>query len=253
MNRYRLPILAAVAAAVALTIALLPGIAFANVPSSEVPDDLEAAIKAKIESEGHQYAGFCEEIDQPANVGKYCAFVLELTDDTATVSYGPVLSEPTAQITFIKVDGAWTHPGGGPGEGEPDPVPADLEDAIEDYIEGKGLPYAGLCDEIAQDGSNIGKYCASVAQFDEDSATVFYGAVASDQAIQVNFVKVGGQWQAQTGSAPQPTQPIPNPPATGSGLDGDDGIDGTVLALLLGGVALTAGAGTLAAASYRRR
>ncbi len=120
MNRINRSLLTGIAGALSLS-ALYATTALAEVPSNQVPSDLKAAIQAKVESEGHDYAGFCRDIEQHNHVGDYCAFVLNLTGDTAEVTYGPVLSEPTAHITFLKIDGEWTHPGGGPGEGEPDP------------------------------------------------------------------------------------------------------------------------------------
>jgi hypothetical protein len=181
--------------------ATLVSAAAAEVPSNQVPDSLKAAIRADIEAQGQDYAGFCRDIQQHEHIGEYCAFVLNLTENTAEVTYGPVLSEPTAHVTFLKVNGQWTHPGGGPGEGESG-VPQGFEDAIEDFIEGRGHGYAGLCDEIAQDGSNIGKYCATVEDLDGDSATVYYGPVASGDISVVQFAKSGDTWSAPRVDAP---------------------------------------------------
>jgi hypothetical protein len=200
-------------------------------PGPQVPADLLAAIRAKIEAEGRQFAGLCDEIDQPANVGKYCAFILELTPTSAEVTYGPVLSEPTAHIVFLNIEGRWVHPGGGPGEGEPDPdIPADLRDAIRKYVESQGRVYAGLCTEIAQDGSNHGKYCAAVFDLTDTSATVSYGPVATDEMVSVKFAKQSGAWQT-----------APRPPASGSGDAGGDTDYAAVGLVVLAGAAVAAG------------
>jgi hypothetical protein len=207
-----------------------------------VPADLQAAIKAKVEAEGKQYAGLCRAIDQPANVGKFCASVLTLTATTAEVTYGPVLSEPEARITFLKAEGGWTHPGGGPGEGPSTAIPADLREAVKKYIEARGQSYAGLCNEIAQDGSNIGNYCAGIRDITATTATVSYGPVASNAITTIVFRQVNGVWSATSSSTP-----APRPPATGSGLQASDddrplgpiamGVAGLALAIALGSLA----------------
>jgi hypothetical protein len=106
------------AASLALAGFLVTSVA-ADVPSNEVPSGLKAAIRDKVEGEGHQYAGLCRDIEQHNHPGEYCAFVLSIDGNWAEVTYGPVLSEPTAHIAFQNVDGHWEHHGGGPGEGEP--------------------------------------------------------------------------------------------------------------------------------------
>jgi hypothetical protein len=108
-----------------------------------------------------------------------------------------VLSEPTAHVGFIKVDGQWTHPGGGPGEGEPDGIPQDLRDAVREFVQGKGHTYAGLCNEILQDGSTLGQYCANLTDLTAASVKVHYGPVASNELTTVRFVNQGGSWQAE--------------------------------------------------------
>jgi hypothetical protein len=94
---------------------------FADVPSGSIPQGLKDAIREEVEFQGHDYAGLCRDIAQHEHFGEYCAFVLNIDGGTAEVTYGPVLSEPTAHVTFLLIDGRWVHPGGGPGEGEPEP------------------------------------------------------------------------------------------------------------------------------------
>ncbi|MBN9492601.1 hypothetical protein J0H33_04550 [bacterium] len=228
-----------------LALLFLPLTARAAVAPADVPPDLQAAIKAKVEAESKQYAGLCASIDQPANVGKFCASVLTLTATTAEVTYGPVLSEPEARVTFLKIDGRWTHPGGGPGEGSSTPIPADLRDAVTKYVEARGHSYAGLCAEIAQDGSNIGKYCAGVRDVTATSATVSFGPVASNAITTVAFRQVNGVWSATSTSTP-----APRPPATGSGVQAyDDGAPLGPVAMGVAGLALAIALGSL---SFRR-
>lgn len=107
MSRIRLR--AGLAGALALTAALLPGIAAAEVPSEQVPDDLKAIIEQHIESKGHDYAGLCREVNEqtPLPVGKHCAFVLSIEHDIAEVTYGPVASNDLTFVSFLHEDGAW--------------------------------------------------------------------------------------------------------------------------------------------------
>ena len=217
---------------VVLALAFWATPARADVLPDQVPADLKSAIEQRVAADGKQYAGLCRAIDHSANIGKYCAFVLTLTPTTAEVSYGPVLSEPVAQVTFTKADGRWQAPG----SGQQGPVPADLKQAIKTFVEGRGHAYAGLCTEIAQDGSNIGKYCAAVANLTTTAATISYGPVASNAITTVGFTKSSAGWAA---SGTPPTT-VPKPPATGNsdGSHDDPRFDGGVLAvgLLLAGV-----------------
>lgn len=238
VQRSLAPVLAA--ALVALFAAV--GNARADVRPEDVPADLQAAIHAKVTGEGKQYAGLCRAIDQPANVGKYCAFVLTLTATTAEVSYGRVLSEPEARVTFTRQDGRWVLPG------QAEEIPQDLRDAVKRYIEGRGHTYAGLCTEIAQDGSNIGKYCAAISNITAGSATVHYGPVASNAITEVSFRKTNGTW-----AATNPATPAPRPPATGGGEGAADDWNplGTTLPVVAG-VALALTLGYVAARGLRR-
>lgn len=218
-------------------VALMPITASADVAANDVPAALNAAIKAKVEGEGHQYAGLCNGIEQSNNVGKYCGAVISMTDTTADVSYGPVLSEPTARTTFVKTNGAWAASEG---------IPAELRAAIKSYVEGKGHTYAGLCTEIAQDGSNIGKYCAAVSNVTATQATVTYGPVASNAIATVSFTKVNGGW-----SATASTTATPRPPATGSGVSADEPGSANTAALAAVAVVLTVSLGVLSARRTR--
>ena len=62
MSRSRL--LAGIAGAITLLAALIPGVAAAEVPASQVPDGLKAVIEQHLESKGHDYAGFCREANE---------------------------------------------------------------------------------------------------------------------------------------------------------------------------------------------
>ncbi len=60
----RLRIAGALAGMAALTASLLPTMALAEVNPDQVPANLNAAIKAEIESKGHEYAGFCRVVNE---------------------------------------------------------------------------------------------------------------------------------------------------------------------------------------------
>jgi LPXTG-motif cell wall-anchored protein len=216
-----------------LALFLWSAVARADVLPDQVPGDLKTAIEQKVKSDGKEYAGLCRSIDQPANVGRHCAFVLTLSPTSAEVSYGPVLSEPVAKVTFAKVDGTWTVAG----SGQPSSIPADLREAIKEHVESKGHTYAGICAEIAQDGSNIGKYCANATNVTAATATVAYGPVASNTITTVSFEKRATGWLA----VGAPATVVPKPPATGTGSQTGDSSDlgvSTVagVGLLLAGV-----------------
>jgi hypothetical protein len=223
-------------------------IALADVAPADVPEDLKAAIKAEVEYQGHQYAGLCKAIDQSANTPKYCANVLSMTATEAEVAYGPVASEPTAHIVFFKENGRWSHPGGGPGEGESGQIPSDLKAAIGKFLQGKGFDYAGLCNEIAQDGSTDGKYCANVSNLTATTASVSYGKVATNELTTVAFEKQNGSWALKTTvSNPVAT---PKPPDSGSGFIRDGGFNTDFAASAAVGVLLAVALGLFA---VRRR
>jgi hypothetical protein len=212
----------------------------ADVPPDQVPSDLKLAIEQRVTSEGHAYAGLCRAIDQATTVGKYCVFVITLTSSTAEVSYGPVLSEPVARVNFAKVNGQWTT------QGQPNGVPSELREAIKKHVEGKGHVYAGLCSEIAQDGSNLGKYCASVSNLSGTAATVSYGPVASNAITTLPFEKRSTGWAAGT-----PATVTPKPPATGTGTAASGGNPAGTLAFVVLGVGLALVFGLLSARGQR--
>lgn len=107
MSRSR--ILAGIAGAMTLVAALIPGIAAAEVPANQVPDDLKAVIEQHIESKGHDYFGFCREANEtvPLPAGKYCIFVQSIEHDIAEITYGPVASNDITFVSFEKKDGTW--------------------------------------------------------------------------------------------------------------------------------------------------
>jgi hypothetical protein len=106
-----------VAGLFALAAALVPGIAVADVEPASVPESLKSAIKAAVEAKGVQYAGLCREIDQPANLGKYCAFVQALSDTSADVTYGPVMSDEITSQKFARDGDTWRPVPGAPNTG----------------------------------------------------------------------------------------------------------------------------------------
>lgn len=107
MSRSR--ILAGIAGATTLVAALIPGLAAAEVPANQVPDDLKSVIEQHIESKGHDYFGFCREANEtvPLPAGKYCIFVQSIEHDIAEITYGPVASNDITFVSFEHNNGAW--------------------------------------------------------------------------------------------------------------------------------------------------
>ena len=207
-------LLASAAAVLAVAGALfVPGIAAADVNPSEVPAGLKASIQDSVERRGHDYAGLCREIEQSQHIGEYCAFVQELSEFDATVTFGPVLSD---QIETVRYDNrnqnrVWVESTSQPPRGD---VPESLRKAIGDAVEARGETYAGLCKEIPDQSQHIGEWCAFVESVRSQDADVVFGPVLSDELYAVRFVKSGDTWALATGgSNPQ----APKPPATGSG------------------------------------
>lgn len=79
----------------------------AQVPPEDVPESLEAAIKAEVESRDQMYAGLCNDIEQSDHVGEWCATVLSLSDSEATVGIGAVASDEVEQVTFTMSGDDW--------------------------------------------------------------------------------------------------------------------------------------------------
>lgn len=102
------PGIALLAAASLITGLFLATAAQAEVPSDDVPDELKTAIEGYITDEGHEYAGFCRDIEQSEHHGEYCVFVLSMTETEATVSYGAVASDEMEEVTFAKEGTTWT-------------------------------------------------------------------------------------------------------------------------------------------------
>ena len=107
---------AAFAAAAALAAAMLPGLAAAQVPSSQVPDELKVVIQQYIEDQGHEFAGFCDDVNanpDGATPGTYCAMVGSIEHEIAEVFYGPVFSDEISMVSFHFENGEWTLTGSG--------------------------------------------------------------------------------------------------------------------------------------------
>jgi hypothetical protein len=112
MSRNRLRIAGALAGLAAVTASLLPSMALAEVNPDQVPANLNAAIKAEVESKGHKYAGLCRVVNEGNPVpGEYCAFVLSIEHDIAEVTYGRVLSDELTQVNFVHQNGNWVKQG----------------------------------------------------------------------------------------------------------------------------------------------
>ena len=112
MFSHRLRIAGALAGLAAVTASLLPSMALAEVNPDQVPANLNAAIKAEIESKGHKYAGFCRVVNEGNPVpGEYCSFVLSIEHEIAEVTYGPVLSDELTRVNFHLQNGNWVKEG----------------------------------------------------------------------------------------------------------------------------------------------
>jgi hypothetical protein len=247
-----------------------------------VPDDsLRAGIRLHIESEGLTYAGLCREIEQWQHYGETCAFVLAIDGDQAHISYGLVASDEIGRATLLLEDGEWfsegqSEPvpspasGSGPtlptGPGHEDEfvppvhnVPADLEAAIREFLEQRGLTYAGLCAEIVQH-EHYGKTCAFVTQLEDGQATVTYGRVASDELNSIDFSFGESGWYADasppivppaTPTTVSPT-PIPSPSPLPRPSDVVDD-SGNMAVFVVAGIAGSVIVGGAGAYGYNRR
>ncbi|HEY4669103.1 MAG TPA: hypothetical protein VIH05_04935 [Tepidiformaceae bacterium] len=192
---------AVIAGAIALWGTMLPGGASAEVPADQVPADLRAAIQAEVESRGETFAGMCREIVQHEHYGEWCAFVQEMDEDSAEVTFGPVASDEIYTQSFMKVDGEWTS--GQSEEPQDSAISAELRAAIKAFIEAQGKVYAGLCDEVQQT-AQPGQYCA-MAEVSGNTATVYYGPFASDEISTATFTLVDGEWTVD-GEQEQPQE-----------------------------------------------
>jgi hypothetical protein len=97
----------------ALAGSLFPTMALAEVQPEQVPQSLQAATKAEVESKGFEYAGLCRVVNeqQPLPFGKYCSFVLSIEHDMAEVTYGPVASDQITRVNFVNQNGTWVKQG----------------------------------------------------------------------------------------------------------------------------------------------
>ena len=113
MSRNRFRIAGMLAGLTALAASLFPSMALADVQPEQVPQSLQAAIKAEVESKGFEYAGLCRVVNeqQPLPFGKYCAFVLSIEHDIAEVTYGPVASDQITRVNFVSQNGTWVKQG----------------------------------------------------------------------------------------------------------------------------------------------
>lgn len=215
----RAKLFATVGGAIALAAAFAPGMARADVPPEQVPASLRSAIQQYVESQGHDYAGLCREVIAGPSIpyGEHCAFVLTIQHDIAEVTYAPVATDELNRIHFKNTGGAWSPilpdsptPTPPPAESE---LPPGLGDIIEQYIEGQGHEYAGLCIDVnANPPLPFGEYCAFVLSIEHDIAEISYGPVASNDISLVSFIFEGGQWRLYNPQAPSPTPATPAPP-----------------------------------------
>ena len=218
---------------------------------------LRAAIEAHLESEGFGHAGLCREIEQQDHFGEACAFVFHLDGNEAVVSYGPVASDEIREATFVLRDGEWIPDSeAAPSPELPQAVPGGLAGVIREFLEQRGLSYAGLCTEITP-WEHYGEYCAMVTTVDRGKATVSYGLVASDDIQQETFFLDELGWHATSSGpivppdygTPSPVPPTTTPEAGEPGDDANNDSAGTndhaafILALVAGTV-LVGGAGT---------
>jgi hypothetical protein len=222
---------------------LIPSIASADVQPSQVPAGLKDAIRGAVEQRGHDYAGLCREIDQSQHVGESCAFVLELTEFDATVSFGPVLSDEIQTLRFDNrnQNRVWVESTAQPPLGE---VPQALRDAIKKTVEARGQTYAGLCKEIPDQSQHIGQWCAFVDSVRSEDADVTFGPVLSDELYSARFVKSGDTWALATGSG---NPGVPLPPNTGTGSMEGESKPTDWLVVVLGALVLVASGGVVAA------
>ena len=156
---------------------------------------------------------------------------------------------------------------------QPGDVPEDLQQAIRDFLEQRGLTYAGLCNGIEQ-WEHYGETCAMVLWIADGKAHVTYGLVASDELNEETFFEDETGWHATSSGpivppddepyeptpAPAPNEPTPAPapnePEPGDGNDdGSDDDDNRTTLLTLGAVAfgLVAVGGIGAGVLKRRR
>lgn len=217
----RAKLIATLGGAISLAAAFTPGLVRAEVPSDQVPASLETAIQQYIESQGHDYAGLCREVLSRPSIpyGEHCAFVLTIEHDIAEVTYAPVASDEISRIHFKNNGGSWSPilpdsptPTPPPAESE---LPLGLGDVIQQYIEGQGHEYAGLCVDVnANPPLPFGEYCAFVLSIEHDIAEISYGPVASNDISLVSFRLEGGEWKLYDQQAPNPTPTTPAQPTT---------------------------------------
>lgn len=93
------------------------------------------------------------------------------------------------------------------GSGSLADVPSALRIAIRAEVERRGHPYAGLCREVPDDGSGIGKYCANIVEVGTDMADIAFGPYATNELTAVRLVMAGDAWKVS----------VPGPPRTGTG------------------------------------
>lgn len=100
----------AIAGLAALAASLLPTAAFAEIPSNQVPNDLQAAIKAQVEARGNEYAGLCRVVNEGRTIpyGEWCAFVTSIEHDIAEINLGPVATNDIYFVSFDKAQSGWT-------------------------------------------------------------------------------------------------------------------------------------------------
>lgn len=256
-------LLAGLMSAIALLMPL-HALAADDVTGDAVPQELREAIRDMVEGQGRDYAGLCRETEQWNHHGETCAFVFPIEDGRLLVTYGVVATDEIQQRFFVYENGAWEavpemsdpdpEPADPTGPVDPNDVPKDLQEAIREFLQQRGLTYAGLCQVIDQ-GSHIGDTCAFVLSIEDGEARVSYGLVASDEINEEIFFQDETGWHA-TSSGPivppteEPGQPVPTPRTPDVGDDDDSG---WWMPLAILGVGIVAAGGLSAGIARRRR
>jgi hypothetical protein len=256
----------------------LHALAADDATGDEVPQELRDAIRDLVEDEGRDYAGLCREIVQHEHNGETCAFVFFLEDGRTLVTYGVVASDELQQRFFVFENGQWQaepemsdpdpEPADPIGPVQPGDVPQDLQEAIRDFLEQRGLTYAGLCQAIVQH-EHYGETCAFVLWMADGKAGITYGLVASDELNEEIFFEDETGWHATssgpivpptedpteepTEPAPAPTQPTPDGGGDGGDDADDDGNTAAVFAVAVAGLGIVVAGGAGASLLRRRR
>lgn len=83
----------------------------------------------------------------------------------------------------------------------PEDVPVELRAAIADFVNERGYPYAGFCDEIDQ-SLNRSRWCAWMQSYQDFRAEVKLGPVTSTQPYFATFLPQGKTWKVYATDVP---------------------------------------------------